>query len=539
MLGALQILGCCTPSTVPIYSEAFPGEGKMVFTGEANVAFSLDVTNFYKSATASTPCDSYSVLLYLGTYGEFINSTASISQTSSALTAADQGSYAGGIRWKYYSGNITVTDKILSNTFNSTVNIGSKAKAYDPPVFNPVHYATIHCDDPVTLTAIPTRFYTTANQDWTSSVSFYWLGVAQRDLPGIRLKVLTGSFTWFVKVSGGVVTVYTSDGTKTFSTSGTLNAVANAINASSVVNTWIQARPSGWQTTQYLGSTGETNGTLASGKTEFDYVFTRNDPSTMLKDMGPTYINVICSDTYAPTLWQTSTRLPIYERGDVLPPRGIVQMRTLDSVDVGFNTLYATYPAFKLYDNTAAGALSFITDPIYLTSDRAWGADVTYSNIDESVSVGAGTKFADIWNNSSYSRLGRYNNGAVNFNKTLNYNFYPWTLTTYNETFFGTCNYCQSYNPSAVCYQPTCPVPDVCSSGCMPNSGCDFGACGVTCFQSSCYYIGDPGEFTPSCASNSGCINNYSYYTLGQTVTLTPPSSGAYTASVATNARFI
>lgn len=171
MLGALQILGCCTPSTTPVNPPAFPGEGKMVFTGAANVTFKLDVSNFYKSATASTPCDSYSVLLYLGTYGEFVDSTASISQTSSAMTAVDQGSYTAGIRWKYYSGNITVTDKVLSNTFNSTVNIGSKAQAYDPPVFSPEHYATIHCDDPFTFTAIPTRFYTAADQSWTDRKS--------------------------------------------------------------------------------------------------------------------------------------------------------------------------------------------------------------------------------------------------------------------------------------------------------------------------------------------------------------------------------
>lgn len=534
MLGALQILGCCTPSTTPVAPPAFPGEGKMVFTGAANVLFNLDSSRFYASVTASTPCDSYSILLYDGTYGEAINSTVSISETSSALTSVDQGSYTEGIKWKYYSGNFTVTDKYISNDANSSTLLGSKSTA----ISSGDAYATVQCDNPITFTTVPTRLYINHDQGWLNGISFYWLGIAQRDLPGIRLKVLTGSFTWFVKVAGGVVTVYTSDGTKTFSTNGTLNAVANAINASSI-STWIQARCSGWGVSQYVGSTGETNGDVASGKNEWHYVYTKNDPSTLLKDLGPTYINVFCSDSYAPVLWQTSTRLPIYERGDTLPPRGIVQMRSIDTRDIGFNTLYSTYPALKLYDNTSAGALSFLTEPIYVTSDRAWGADVSWNGFTSSLDVSAGTRFENIWHYSALSAWTRYNNGPVNFNKNITYFYSPITLQVYNETFFGTCNYCQSYSPSSACYQPTCPSPDVCSSGCMQNSGCDFNACGVYCFASSCYYIGDPGEFTPSCASNAGCVINYSYYTPGANATTSPPSSGVYTAQVSTNARFI
>ena len=536
MVGALQILSCCTPSTVPIYSDAFPGAGQMEVTGSASVAFNLDVSNFYKLGSASTPCDSYGVLLSDGTEGHAIKSSVSLGAVSAGLTAADQGSYAEGIRYKFYSGTVIVVDKVLSYSASSSILLGSK-EVYTN---SSSHYADIHCDDPITFTVAPTKLYTTADQNWVNNVSFYWTGVAQRDLPGIRLKVLTsGGYTWLVKVVGGVVTVYSSDGTKTFSTSGTMNAVVNAINSgASGINTFIQARTSNWGTTQY-GTGGETAGAIGVGLTEWDYVFTRNDPSTVLKNLEPTYINFICADTFAPALWQTSTRLPVYERGDVLPPRGIVKMTTIKATAIGFNTLYATYPALKLYDNTAEGALSFITDPIYVTPSKAWGADVYFNVIDVDVVVDTSLRtFQDIW--SSYSGLSRYSLRPTNFNKTITYSYSPLTLSIFNETFFGTCNYCQNFSLSSPCYQESnCPIPDVCSSGCMSNSGCDFGACGVYCFQSSCYYIGDPTEFTPSCASNSGCIINFSYMTPGDTISTTPPTSGQYTAEVVLSSRFI
>jgi hypothetical protein len=534
MLGALQILSCCTPSTVPIYSDAFPGAGQMVVSASASVGFILDVSNFYKLGTANTPCDSYGVLLYDGTEGHAINSSISIATTSSALTAADQGSYAEGIRWKFYSGTVTVADKVLSSPSSSSTLLGSK-ELY---TYSTTHYADIHCDDPIAFTIAPTRLYTEANQNWVNAVSFSWTGVAQRDLPGIRLKVLTsGGYTWLVKVVGGVVTVYSSDGTKTFSSSGTMNAVVNAINSgASGINTFIQARTSNWGTTLY-GTGGETAGAIGVGLTEWHYVFTRNDPSTMLKDLEPTYINFICVDTFAPALWQTSTRLPVYERGDVLPPRGIVKMTTIKSTVIGFNTLYATYPALKLYDNTAEGALSFITDPIYVTPTKAWGADVYFNPINVQVTVDTSLRtFQDIW--ASYTGLSRYSLRPANFSKSVTYAYSPLTLSIFNETFFGTCNYCQNFSLSSPCYQETCP-PEVCSSGCMVSSGCDFNACGVYCFVSSCYYIGDPTPFTPSCASDSGCIINYSYMTPGDTISTTPPASGQYTAEVALSSRFI
>lgn len=539
MVGALQIIGCCTPSTVPIYSDAFPGEGKIEVTGSASVEYRLDVSNFYAQGDASTPCTSYGCLVYTGVDGHFINSSVSIGTTSSALTAADQGSYAAGIRWKYYSGNVTVTDKVLSSPFSSSTLLGSKFEAITPGLVSYTHVANPYkCDEPIIFTIAPTRLYTTADQSWVNAVSFYWTGVTQRDLPGIRLKILTsGGFTWLVKVASGVVTVYTSDGTKTFSTSGTLNAVANAINASSVVNTWIQARTSNWGTAQY-GTSGESGGAIGAGLTEWHYVFTRNDPSTMLKNMGPTYINPTCSDALAPTLWQTSTRLPIYERGDVLPPRGVVQMTTMKATGIGFNTLYATYPALKLYDNTVEGALSFITDPIYVTPVRAWGADVSFNVFDADVAIDTSLRrFQDIW--ASYTGLTRYSIRPTNFSKTINYDFTPFTLSIFNETFFGTCTYCQNFSLSVHCYQEANCPDQVCNSGCMQFSGCDYGACGVGCFESTCYYLGDPGPFTPSCASNSGCIINYSYLTPGPLVSVTPPTSGQYTAQVALSSRFI
>lgn len=509
----------------------------MIVTGSASVGYQLDVSGFYATGAASTPCDSYDILLYNGIDGHAINSSVSIGTTSSALTAADQGSYAEGIRWKYYSGNVTVTDKVLSSPFSSSTLLGSKELYTN----SASHYADIHCDDPVTFTIAPTRLYTTADQSWVNAVSFYWTGVAQRDLPGIRLKVLTsGGYTWLVKVVGGVVTVYSSDGTKTFSASGTMNAVVNAINSgASGINTFIQARTSNWGTTQY-GTGGETAGAIGVGLTEWHYVFTRNDPSTMLKDLPPTYINFICADTFAPALWQTSTRLPVYERGDVLPPRGVVRMTTIKSTIIGFNTLYATYPALKLYDNTAEGALSFITDPIYVTPVRAWGADVYFNVIDVDVVVDTSLRtFQDIW--ASYTGLTRYSIRPTNFSKTVTYDYSPLTLSIFNETFFDTCNYCQDFSLSSPCYQPSCPfIPPFgpeCGTAC--TGGCVYNACGVYCFESSCYYIGDPGPATPSCASNSGCIINFSYMTPGDTVSTTPPTSGQYTAQVELSSRFI
>jgi hypothetical protein len=453
------------------------------------------------------------------------------------LTATDQGSYSLGIRWKYYSGNFAPTDKYITQDFNSSVLVFSKVQTSGGN-----HYSTIHCDNPFTSTAIQTRFYGVHDTTYLNGVSFNWMGVAQRDLSGIRLKVISGSYVWLVSVVGGVVSIYTDDGTKSFSTSGTLNQVATAINASSI-STWIQARCSGWDSGVWTGGGGETNGDIASGYNEWHYVFTKNDASTILKNLGPTYINVYCNDTYAPVGWTTSTRLPVYVRNDILPPRGIVKMRIFDATDIGFNTLYADYPQLKFYNNTDTGALLFITDPVYLTPNQQWGADVSWDIYSPGVVVGVTTglpalTFGQLWGASTYATLTRTNNGPTSFNKTINYSYTPLTLQIYDEKYYGVCSFCQNSYPAGPCYNDSCPPPS-----CSPANaaGYDYGNCGIIdCAASYCYYVGDTRpEFFPSCSTSSGCSVIVNYYAPGASVTTTPPTSGLFQASTWTYTRFI
>lgn len=551
MIGFKQLVGCCSPSTTPINGPAFPGQGKLNFKGQGSVNFNLDVSKFYKFGTASTLCDSYNVLLYDGTYGESISASANIDQTSSAMTASDQGSYSIGLRWKKYTGSMTVVDKYIKLDFTSTVTLFSKEQ-----LTGGSHYSTIHCDDPFTSTAAGTALRGTNDTNYGISYNFTWLGVAQRDLPGIRLKRISGSDVWLVSVNNGMVSVYTEDGTKSFATSGTLQQVAANINASSI-STWISARCSGWDSGVYTGGGGETNGDVGTGLNEWHYVFTKNDPSTILKNLAPTYINVYCNDTYAPVLWATSTRLPVFVRGDSLPPRGVVSMRIPDSADIGFNTLYPAYPMLKQYDNTDEGALLFLTDPIYLIPQNAWGADVSWDVIDDVLVVDDSTgvaipgyTFGDMWDGvTSYSSYTRNSYGSINFDKVISYNYTPLSLSIYNEQFYGSINGCQSDSESCPCYNPVyndCfnQLVNSASPACV-FGGCDFGACPVYCFQSPCFYTsyGDclfpPATPYPSCVTTSDCVLKYSYYVLGSTIATTPPTSGTYTASVSTSVRFV
>jgi len=546
MIGFKQLVGCCTPSTTTVNGPAFPGQGKMNFRGKGSVNFTLDASKFYATATANTLCDNYTVLLSDGTYGENLSASVDIDETSSALTVTDQGSYSIGIRWKYYSGNFAPTDKYITQDFNSSVLIFSKVQTGGGS-----HYSSVHCDDPFTSTAIQTRFYGVHDTAYLNGVSFNWLGVAQRDLSGIRLKVISGSYVWLVSVVGGVVSIYTDDGTKLFSTSGTLNQVATAINASSI-STWIQARCSGWDSGIWTLGGGETNGDVASGYNEWQYVFTKNDASTILKNLGPTYINVSCNDTYAPAGWTTSTRLPVYVRNDILPPRGIVKMRIFDATDIGFNTLYADYPQLKFYDNTDAGALLFLTDPVYLTPYQQWGGDVDLGGPPVVVRVTTGLPvytFAELWGASTYATLTRTNNGPTSFNKKITYSYTPLALQIYDEKFYGTINGCQSDNKSCPCYNPVyydCYNQQVnsASPACV-FAGCDYGGCPVYCFNSPCFYTSYSACLYPpvtppaSCVSSSDCIIKYSYYGPGASAATTPPTSGLFQASTLTYTRFI
>ena len=536
MIGFKQLVSCCDYPHTTVEGPDFSGDAKFHFHASGSIQYSLDATKFYAMGQANTLCDSYNVMLWDGTAGHLLNQSVTIDYASTALSSSNVGSYSAGIRQKYYSGTVTIPDKYISQDFNSQITIFSKVTTTGGS-----HYASPHCDQPFHSNALLTELYGTHDSSFLADVGFYWLATAQRELCGIRLKQISGTDSWMVEVRAGMVAVYTQDGTKSFTTSGTLKQVADNINASSI-STWIQARCSGWNTS------GETDGTVAAGKNEWHYLFTQNDPSTMLRDLPPTYLNVSCSDSYAPYGWYTSTRLPIYVRGDVLPPRGCLQIQIVDNAVLGFNTLSAQYPQLKTYTNDAAGALAFVTGFTNIIPRMAWGGDVDFNVFDGGVEVGVGTKFYDIWHRPGgilYTDITRVDPGVAVFDKTIAYGYTPLQLQIYDEKYSGQCTVCgtlvvpvDEYGNTVQVHDCDPPVGQDCPSPtCSPpncaGDGCYYNACPVYCFDSPCYYPGSVKPWAaPSCAISSGCTSRYSYYAPGATVTTTPPTSGEYKASV-------
>ena len=519
--GGFQLISCCSFPTTPIFGPSFPGQGVFKIQGSATTAFTLPVESLYLTGgVVSTPCYENPVVLSSGRLGVDRNLSSTLAYTSAPLSVSNYGSYAAGIQNKVYS--------ITAVVPSETIALGPDVITTEDALLAPVdQFDLVPCGDALpTQTFTTSTFQNTAEFSLTISVEFAWLGVAQRDLPGIRLKKISGLLTWTVEVSAGVVTIKSTDGVNTFSSSGTLLSVVTAINASSIAGQ-IQARVSGWGGRSAPLGYGETNGDVAVGKTEFDYLYTKNDLSSRLKDLGTTFINPTCFDSLAPFGFQTSTRLPVFVRGDALPPQGVVFLR-VGSTNY-FNTLFALHPQLKLYDNTEEGALSFITEEIHLQNIYQWGGIVTWDFFNDNFNIltivppptGWGQVFTA---NANFANQTRTNPGAsvIATNITPTWSS-PLTAQLFTIQIFGTCPYIDCFSISSPCYDPNC-----ISFPCNPDDQCSFGS--IVCVYTGCFSNAAAPLIFP-CSTSTGCTTNFEFYVPGDVMTLTLPETVAFSSS--------
>lgn len=518
--GGFQLISCCSFPTTPIFGPSFPGLGVFKIQGSATTAFTLPVESLYLTGgVVSTPCYENPVVLSSGRFGADRNLSSTLAHTSAPLSVSNYGSYSQGIQNKIYS--------ITSTVPSETITFDSDVITTEDALLAPVNqFSLVPCGSPLpTQTFTTSTFQNIAEPSLLISVEFAWLGVAQRDLPGIRLKKISGSLIWTVKVSAGVVTIKSTDGVNTFSSSGTLLSVVTAINASSIAGQ-IQARVSGWGGRSAPSGYGETNGDVAVGKTEFDYLYTKNDLSSRLKDLGTTFINPTCFDSLAPVGFQTSTRLPVFVRGDALPPRGVVFLKV--GTTNYFNTLFALHPQLKLYDNTEEGALSFITEEIYLQNINQWGGIVAWDFFNDNFNiftVPPSTGWSQVFTaNANFANQTRTNPGpsviATNITPTWNS---PLTAQLFTIQIFGTCTYIECINTGSPCFDPNC-----ISTPCFPDLECNFGS--ILCLYSGCFSnVDQPLPFP--CSTSTGCTNVYEFYVPSNVMTLTLPETVAFSSS--------
>ena len=470
MVGAIRLAYCACGATPPIIvPPVFPGAKKITAYGTASSYG--QAPSLYATGTGYTPCYSTPLILYSGFHAINLDLESNMTrEADDEIFESQTGSYSSGIVQKIYNTNLVTFSNLDYSEMQISTNCIPAAE------YGVTQYP---CGTEVESVCLATDNYS-KRSDGGSSISnvvFGWLGVAQRDLPGIRVQRISGTKKWLVSVDGGVIEIYAEDGSESFSTSGTLKQVASAINASSI-GSKISARCSGWQT-----GFGETGGTVPSGYNQFDYVYTENDPSTILKDLGPIYIQAtFCNDTYAPSGWRNSTRLPVYFRGETLPPRGIVYLGVGSFQDAYSGSYYINSkfdfnPQLKLYENTEDGALAFITDPIYSKTQTAqWGTWNT----------AFGFAFSGSWNavfyqiNRGWYQQSRFNPGVSQYQENIASSWYgdlageTVTQGFGNIELLGTCygdpggQFCPYDTP------PPCPPGDICSFGpyqCT-NSGC-------------------------------------------------------------------
>ena len=520
MVGAIRIPYCpCAASPPIIVGPDFTGDATVTFTGQATESCNYPV--LYDIGTVSAPCYSYPFVLVAQQNGLSRNltlETTSVSTTPFTVTS-NPTAYIDGVSVKSYSCIASFENLDEEDDADEEHEIiEGVSDVNDPP------WSGVPCGEP--LPTVDLRTYVSkASKTETLyfPVDFSWLGVAQRDLPGIRVQRATGvTSRWLVKVDSGVVLIYREDGTDSYETSGTLNQVVANIN--SALSGKITARVCGWGG---YPSFGETNGNVASGKSEYDYLFTKNDPSTMLKDLGPTYIQAtFCNDTLAPAGWTNSTRLPVYFRGDTLPPRGVVSL-TMGGPGEFYlmNSLYATRPELKQYENTEEGAFSFITEAVYSKTQTAtWG----------SVNP-LGPSFDGSWLTlldqiDTLSNQTRYNPGTTtivtNIAPYLGYNGDTITSQLVNIVLLGTCPIQPFPNPDN--------CPDVTGNICVPDQQC---FCCLYCPPSGCYTPSGETPFYPCSFVGEPCTAYYETVENGDLLSITPPTYVPYTQTASSSIR--
>lgn len=347
MPGGMQVPGRCigncgTPALID------PPEGpatNLVFSGTATFSHEYAPTIFTQSHNYN--CGSRVRGLLVSNIGCEAVGLSSTLEMEQPLTRTTQGSYTIGLRWYRYSYTpgassvITYADSVAGALVQYPIPSDEEFDVSGNAMCNPQQYDTY----------VRTVFYVDPE---TTPLSFQvcwydWLAVAQRDLPGLRIRRKSGTDIWYFEHSPqGGLKISNESGTKSFQTANvTLLGAANAINASSI-SAEIEARATYRWTTAGESTTGTLN--------YYETIFTRDDGLKAAKTLGRTYVNTTCVDSTAPSGWTISSELPMYFRGETLPPRGVVYGTGGPFMIPGFiNQWYSQYPEVGLF--TEPGSL--------------------------------------------------------------------------------------------------------------------------------------------------------------------------------------
>jgi len=367
MPGGLQVAERCyscgtTPSAID--PPDFPGATNLILSGSASFsgARSKVLTEFSHNLYCTTV--KTHILCVKGWDANFsIPIDITVPMTSTVI-----GSYSAGVRYKYYSSGFQI---FSIGSFQST------------SIFETVPSGGTFIPGGQEFSTIETKMqYSSAPPNpstggFETVAAFAWLAVAQRDIYGLRIRRKSGTDTWYLSCQAGVVTIENEGGTKSFSSSGTLQSLASAINASSI-SSEIEARA-----TVAWTHAGES---LTPVTQEWRTIVRREDPSTILKSIPKTRLNIACATPSPPTgSYSTSGGFPVYERGEILPPRGIVYGLGNPFLNPSANTSIPSFIndigsnlSMGTYSNDESGALSFVQTPAVLKSPGTSGYSPWY-----------------------------------------------------------------------------------------------------------------------------------------------------------------
>ena len=591
MFGISQILGCCfDQSAIP--PPDFPGQKRLNVSCSGSISMTSDNSESVDIQEGFTLCFPVSFGMSLQYPGHQLQWNAGINNISQQLTRTLVGTYSSGIAYYSYSAPGTfVEDKSASYNFNqpSLINVGliqseSNYVASDSycgmpafPLYRQVFTAAL-----TTATNVSPSIF---------SPAFSWLGVAQKSLPGIRLKLKTGATPagfWYYSVTNGVLKIFNDDPTnpKSESFSGTLNQVATQIN-SSTVSTWVDSRSSSFN------RSGEQAGVIPTGANPLAYVFTGNDPSTMLKDAPQTQIIASCSEPGAPSGWTTSVKVAIYSRGEILPPRGIVQIsgfakNETNNSDVPFfiNEYSSANPNIGTFQNTEQGALQFLTTEYHFLpgpatpsnatvdpTDVGWGPKFVYEDFAENVlNIEFGASGLSLF--SSYRRfLSSITTASSSYNYSKSYlpsqyrvsGGLPSSNPYYSQVQIGSCPWswfdgliCDNCGPNSgqMCSEVPgwgegcgifatgslvhCSGPGICNPPCLGAGWSAPGNCGVSCDLTLGCVASKCLNWDPSpCGGQFFCGSGFATYEIGGYLTVKyPPSLSLVKSQTSLGLRF-
>ena len=502
MPGGLQVVGRCTGHCgTPALID--PPEGPsttLVFSGTATFSHQYSPTVFTQNHDYNCGTRIRGRLVSdIGCEAVGLSSTLEIEQP---LTGAIQGSYSIGLRWYRYSytpgasSNVVNADSVAEVLVQYSIPSDEDFDVSGNAMCNPQQYDTY----------VRPSFYVDPETTPVSfqACSYDWLAVAQRDLPGLRIRRKSGTDTWIFEHSRQVsgLKIYNLTKTKSFQVANVnLLEAANAINASSI-SSEIEARATYRWTTAGESSTGTLN--------PLETIFTRENGLKELKDIGPTYVNTTCVDSTAPAGWTISSEVPMYFRGETLPPTGIVRGTGGPFMIPGFiNQWSSQYPEVGLFTASAdlsvneEAARNFVLRPTKVVNKDA--SDLGAFN--------AGPNTVSLnWS--------KYMNGAFSIN------YSPAALTNASRdpdairvSSYLDFNYCEEFPPYPPTQTVTIPLGFtrtrqlyyVCNNECFSCTG-NTPSAGCLNADGQCMVVLQCTDGFPCCGEQVSCTGNCNIY---------------------------